>query len=444
MSSSTYYLENHQTSLSSVLGSQIDMSQVTTIILGGGAGTRLQPLTLKRCKPCIPFAGSFCLIDIPLSHSLSAGCNKTFVITQFFASSLHRHIHQTYYQSAKAIEILTAEQRPNEQVWFEGTADAVRKNLHYILETPSEYFLILAGDQLYQLDFRLMVQQAKQTDADLIIATLPVHKDQTHRFGVLKIDDQDLITEFQEKPEETSQLRKLNSSREIAKKIGTTSSLNKEFLGSMGIYLFKREALIELLKQDKREDFGKHLIPTQIQKGKTYAYIYDGYWEDVGCVKTFYEANMAFTRPRSPINLYDQNFPLIKNHLNLAPTKIFNTHLNNTLICEGGFVEAAEIHHSLLGPRSVIFSDTVISESYIMGNDYYCSQVAAELQPQQPHIGKNCTIKRAIIDKNVQIGNNVNLINRKSLENFQNEWLYVKDGIIVVPSGTVIPDNTIF
>jgi glucose-1-phosphate adenylyltransferase len=444
MIGSTLYLEDTQQAAKLTNNQKFDMSQVSAIILGGGAGTRLHPLTLERCKPSVPFAGNFCLIDVPLSYCLAAGCGKTFVITQFLASSLHRHIYQTYHQSGKSIEILTAEQRPDHQGWFEGTADAVRKNLHYILESQSEYFLILAGDQLFQFDFRLMLQCAQQNDADLLIATLPVHKDQAHRFGILKINENDLITDFQEKPQKASELKKLNSSRAIMQKMGESISKEKEFLGSMGIYLFKRQALIDLLQKDRREDFGKHLIPTQIEQGNAYAFLYDGYWEDLGSIKTYYEANMAFTSPRSPINLYNQQFPLIKNQLNLPPTKIFHTKIDSSLICDGAFIEAQEINQSIIGPRSVIYSNSVISDSYLIGNDYYCSSYQSVTQPLQPRIGKNCTIKRAIIDKNVQIGDNVTLVNKESLQEFQCEWFCVKEGIIIVPSGTTIPSNTVF
>lgn len=424
----------------------VDMKLVASIILSGGEGTRLYPLTLTRCKPAISFGGKYRLIDVPISHSIHADCYKIFVLTQFLSSSLHHHIFQTYLQTGKAtsIEILTAEQKPTQRTWFQGTADAVRQNLDYLLESPVEYFLILSGDQLYNLNFRKMVRFAKEKDVDLVVASLPVTAQEASRMGILKVDSQDFITDFYEKPQDKALLQKLRSSSNVIERAGVDPSSKRQYLGSMGIYLFKRKALVDLITQDEREDFGKHLIPTKLQSGKVAAFLYDGYWEDIGTIETFYEANMALTEAQSPFNFYNEKQPIFSFRYDLPPAKWSHTQVKQALVCEGSILEADEISHSIIGPRTVIHKGSIIRDSYMMGNDYYVSTVSDHHRlPSTPHIGEDCIIHKAIIDKNVQIGKGVQLINKQKLSHFNGDNIFIRDGIIIVPRGAVVPDGFI-
>lgn len=403
----------------------IDMSCVGTVILGGGAGTRLFPLTQTRCKPAISFGGRYRLIDIPMSNALNSGCRKIHIVTQFLSASLHQHILKTYRMEPHTpgyVEILSAEQRPTKDVWYQGTADAIRQNIQYLTESDVDYFLILSGDQLYHMHFPEMVSFAEDTNADLVIAALPIDENDAKRMGVLKTNNRQLIVDFVEKPQTRETLEPLK---------GPSFSQNsqKKYLGSMGIYLFKRKALLDLLEQDFREDFGKHLIPTQVQKGHSYAYVFQGYWEDIGTIDSFYRANIALTQPQPEFEIYNEKYPIHTAYHCLPPPKISNTQIKQSLICEGSDIRAEKISHSIIGPRSQIGEDTLIDSSYLFGNDH-------------PHsIGSGCEIRKAIIDKNVHIGNNVKLINRQNYHSYENEHLYVRDGILIVTKGSHIPDN---
>ena len=426
----------------------VDMKTVASVILGGGEGTRLHPLTLTCCKPAITFGGKYRLIDVPVSNSIHANCYKIFILTQYLSSSLHHHIFQTYMQqghSAGMVEILTAEQKPSQKNWFQGTADAVRQNIAHLLETPVEYFLILSGDQLYNVDFREMVQFAKQTNADVVVATLPVTEQEAKRMGIMKIDSDQFITEFQEKPQDQKVLQKIQIPSHLLKQMGISADSQRNYLGSMGIYLFKRKVLVDLLNQDLREDFGKHLLPSIVTTGKAAAFLYNGYWEDIGTIETFYQANLALTKSNPLFNLYTQERSIFTHRYDLPPAKFHQTQLKETILCEGSVIEAEEISNSLLGPRSMVQQGSIIHESYLMGNDYYSSAIKEHNSlPAKPQIGKNCIIKRAIIDKNVHIGNGVQLINKNNIMNYSEKHLFVRDGIIVIPRGTHLPDHFIF
>lgn len=401
---------------------RIDMSCVNTIILGGGTGSRLFPLTLTRCKPAICFAGRYRLIDIPMSNALNSGCQKIYILTQFLSSSLHQHILKTYRLESYNqgfIEILSPEQKPSKQDWYQGTADAIRQNVEHLTDSDAEYFLILSGDQLYQMDFEEMALLAEETDADVVIAGLPVNENSAKRMGIFKVDSDQRITHFVEKPQK--ELEPLRSF------IG-----EKPYLGSMGIYLFKKKVLLDLLKEDPREDFGKHLIPSLVPKGNAVAYVYQGYWEDIGTIASFYHANINLTTEKPFFNLKDDKFKIHTAQQTLLPTKIENTLLTSSLFCEGSQIYAKSISHSIIGPRLVIKKGTVIDRSYLLGNDDY-----------QTFIGETTEICGAIIDKQVQIGKNVKLINRDGLDSYENDTIYIRDGIIIVTRGAVIPDNFI-
>lgn len=424
-----------------------EMKSVASIILGGGEGTRLYPLTLTRCKPAINFGGKYRLIDVPISNSIHSDCHKIFVLTQFLSSSLHHHIFQTYMQGGRTagiIEILTAEQKPAQKSWYQGTADAVRQNIDYLLENPVEYFLILSGDQLYNLNFQEMLSFAKESDADVVVASLPVNAQDASRMGVLKVNESNFITEFYEKPNEKSLLDRLRSPPQVIERAGVPADSKREFLGSMGIYLFKRKALADLLLQDPREDFGKHLIPTLVHQGRAAAFLYEGYWEDIGTIETFYQANMALTDPKPKFSFHNESRPIFTCRYDLPPAKFLDTQIRQTILCEGAMIEADEISHSILGPRTVVHKGSIIRDSYLMGNDYYASPfMDHQSLPPEPHIGENCILCRTIVDKNVTIGKGVQLINKQKLQHYDGDHVFIRDGIIIVSRGATIPDGFI-
>ena len=426
---------------------EINMQHVASIILGGGEGTRLYPLTLSRCKPAINFGGKYRIIDVSISNSIHSDCHKIFVLTQFLSSSLHHHIFQTYMQGGKAsglIEILAAEQKPAHKNWYQGTADAVRQNIDYLLESPVEYFLILSGDQLYNINFRDMLALAKSTDADVVVATLPVNAQDAKRFGILKVDHQNFITDFHEKPQDKDLLQKLRSPDAVIERAGVSPQTQRNYLASMGIYLFKRKALVELLAKDTREDFGKHLIPTQVETGRVAAFLYEGYWEDIGTIETFYQANMALTSSNPQFSFHNETRPIFTCRYDLPPARFFNTQIKQTILCEGAVVEADELSNSLLGPRSVVHKGAIIRDSYIMGNDYYESTVRDHHRlPPNPHIGENCILSRTIVDKNATVGKGAQLINKQKLSHYNGENVFIRDGVIIVPRGAIIPDGYI-
>lgn len=422
----------------------LSMKNVASIILGGGQGTRLFPLTTSRCKPALCYGGRYRLVDIPISNAIHSGCRKIFLITQFLSSSLHQHILSTYRfgnSSSSSIELLSTEEKPQNKVWFQGTADAVRQNLNYFEDTHADYFLILSGDQLYDMDFNDLLDCAKETDADLVIASLPVNEDDAKRMGIMQLDGDNFIQSFQEKPQTKSELKAFQLSLHQKQNYGIEETKHLDYLGSMGIYLFKRQVLVDLLRRDSREDFGKHLIPTLIENGKVAAYIHNGYWEDIGTIKSFYAANMALTSSSPPFNCYNENWPIFTKPMTLPGAKILNAHIDHSILCDGTTIENAKIKNSIIGPRTLIHPGTTINDTYIMGNDFFTPPTANSRMPSQLHIGKNTTISHAIIDRHVGIGNNVQLINKNNLSNYDGENIYIRDGIIIVPHGTFIPDN---
>ncbi len=416
----------------------VDMSKVACIILAGGQGTRLFPLSKNRCKPAIEFGGRYRLIDVPISNALGSGIDTIFVLTQFLSRSLHHHILHTYPPNALTggfVEVLTAEQRANCNRWYNGTADAVRQNLDYLLEISAEYVLVLSGDQLYRMDFCSMLQTAITTDVDVLVATLAVDEKEARRMGILKVNEDHDIIDFHEKPSSIQALDRLRTSPEILHKMGFISGSEKPFLGSMGIYLFKREALIQMLDTDLREDFGKHIIPAKVGKGKIGAFAHNGYWEDIGTVESFYEANLALAEPQPPFDLYAESMPIFTTAHTLPGAKIRGGHINHAIICEGSVIEANEITRSIIGQRSIIRKGTIIQNSYIMGND---------LHGTPSEIGEDCLIKKAIIDKQVTLRNRVHLINKQNLTDYDSDLIYVRDGIIVVPRGVTLPEGFTF
>lgn len=399
--------------------------RVAAIVLAGGQGTRLFPLTQTRCKPAVGFGGRYRLVDIPLSNSLNSRIHRLFVISQYFASHLNHHITSTYQTQQAHIDLLCPEENASKKEWFEGTADAVRKNLDHLLKTPAEYFLILSGDQLYNLDFRDMITFAEEKKADLVIASLLVGEEEAKRMGVMQLGKDQKVVDFYEKPKDKTDL-----DRFVQK---------GNYVGSMGIYVFKREVLIALL-QEKGNDFGKNLLPIQVKKGNTYAYVYEGYWVDIGTIGSFYNANMALLDRTNCINMYDEAHPIFTRPQNLPSPLIRDTIIHNSLISQGALIDAKEISHSVIGVRSRIKKGTVIRDSIVMGNHFY-EPPAYQTLPSDLSIGENCLIEKAIIDEHCHIGNNVQLINREKRKTLDADGVYIRDGIIIVTSGANLPDG---
>jgi glucose-1-phosphate adenylyltransferase len=403
------------------------VDSVASIILAGGQGTRLFPLTQSRCKPAVAFGGRYRLIDIPLSNSINSGIRQIFVISQYFATSLQQHIITTYPSPLFAggkIELICPEETSSRKVWFKGTADAIRQNLDHLHQTTADYFLILSGDQLYNIHFEKMLAFAKQQDADLVVAALKVPEKEAKRMGLLKLNEKGAITDFYEKPTDPATLKKFQLEGD------------PRFLGSMGIYIFKREALFSILKGEG-EDFGKHIIPSQVKKGKAYGFVYDGYWVDIGTIASYYEANLALTREKICLDTYDENNPIYAEHNNLPCPNIKSALIKESLISEGAIIEAQEISHSIVGIRAHIKKGSVIRDSILLGNHCYHPPCA----PIDFTIGENCLIEKAIIDENTRIGDGVQLTNKKRLQTFDGDGVYIRDGIIIVTTGTQLPDN---
>jgi glucose-1-phosphate adenylyltransferase len=435
--------------------SHISLDRVAVIILGGGEGTRLKPLTLSRCKPAISFGGRYSLIDIPISHSLTTGLSKIFVIGQYMAYSLQKHLFQTYLNhgiSQNQIQLLVPEERSGKKVWYKGTADAVRQNIEYFSEIPADYFLILSGDQLYNINFQKMINFGVEVDAGMLIAAQPVTKKEAKRMGLLKIEHGgSRIFDFYEKPQEESILERFFTDEYTLHRLGYEGNQGKHYLGSMGIYLFKRQVLFDLLHEDFREDFGKHLIQTQMKNEDVHAFLYDGYWEDIGTIESYYHANLALTRMEDDrkrgLQCYDESGLIMTKRYNLPGAKVADCKVDRTILCEGCLIEAKEITHCVIGVRSIIGEGTVIRDSIILGNEYYeRPPIVSGEPPFRPGVGRNCRIEKAIIDENVTIGDNVILLNRHGHVDFESAdgLIVVRDGIIVIPRGTHIPDNYIF
>lgn len=413
-------------------------NSVATIILAGGEGTRLQPLTQIRCKPAVTFGGRYRIIDVAVSNAINSGFKDIYVISQFLASTLNNYLLETYPSKSDGhahVEVLSPEDSPHGNVWYKGTADCVRQNLAHLLQNPAEYFVILSGDQLYSMDLADMLEFAIEKDADLTIATIPVGESEAKRMGVMHIDKEFEIIDFFEKPQDPEIIQKFAIAPDIAKKHDALDDLS--FLGSMGIYIFKRQTLVDLMTEDLREDFGKHLIPTQMEKGKTFAYIFDGYWEDIGTIGSYYQANLGLVIGESCLNLYDDERPIFTQNVSLPSSRIKDTTVSQSIICDGCDVKADEISRSMIGLNSEIGENSVIRDSILVGWFPHSNREPIK-------IGSNCKIEKAIIDEGSVIGDNVELTNRRNLKSYDDPWLSVKDGIMIVKAGAHIPNNFVF
>lgn len=423
------------------------LSNTLAIIMGGGQGTRLFPLTHKRSKPAVPLAGKYRIVDIPISNCINSGIRQMYVLTQFNSESLNRHVTNAYkfdHFGENFVHILAAQQTPGDDNWYQGTADAVRQNLSYFLERPYKYFLILSGDQLYRMDYRRMLKQHKETGADLTIATTPVNRDPARAFGLMHTDDNSRITRFVEKPGDNDEvLDQLIMPKVLLKSAGIPED-EERFQASMGIYLFNREVLEEAL-DNNLEDFGGDIIPGIIKNKSVYSHTFQGYWEDIGTIKSFYESNLEVTKIIPQFNFFDPHNPIYTRARLLPASKINNANIEQALLSDGCIITKAHIKRSIIGVRSVIESGCEITDTIIMGSDYYNKQEVSrkgKVTETPLFIGENTKIHKAIIDKNACIGKNV-VIHPGDRINENNEWCYVRDGIIVVPKGKKIPDGTV-
>lgn len=419
-------------------------NKVLAIILGGGQGTRLYPLTAERSKPAVPIAGKYRLVDIPISNCINSNIGRMFVLTQFNSASLNKHIKHTYqfsYFSDAFVDILAAEQTPNNKGWFQGTADAVRQCIHHFKGYESEYIMILSGDQLYQMDFNEMLDAHIASEASISIASLPVNAKDATSFGILKSNENNIITSFIEKPEE-SLLKDWESDVSDAMK-----AQGKHYLASMGIYIFNKDLLIELLEGTDAMDFGKEIIPQAIENYKVLSYAYEGYWTDIGNIESFFEANIDLTSDIPKFNLFDRSQNILTRPRVLPPTKISGTTFENSIVAEGSIVHGSRIAKSVIGIRSRIGKGTVIENSYVMGSNRFLDlkEINDARKNGIPHvgIGDRCFITNCIIDKNAKIGDDVRITGGKHLEDIETDTYVVREGIVVVKNGATIESGTI-
>ncbi len=422
--------------------------EVISVILGGGAGTRLFPLTKDRSKPAVPLAGKYRIVDIPISNCLNSSLKRIFLLTQFNSSSLHRHIQQSYQFddfSHGFVEIMAAQQTPSSDAWYQGTADAVRQNLRHFNNVPHKYVLILSGDQLYRMNFRELIEQHIRTGADVTVATIPVNRADARSFGIMQIDGEERITRFVEKPQDDSLLDSLKmdaSTRDKLRIYGGGDLL----LASMGIYVFNRDVMDKALA-GKHVDFGKHIIPNLITTGRIFSYVYQGYWEDIGTIKAFFDANLDLVNEFPKFNFFDTQAPIYTHARYLPASKIVRGHFEKVVVADGCIIVDATIEHSIIGIRSRIEPGAFIKDCIVMGLDDYetpdevQSNIAQGIPPLG--IGKNTHIERAIIDKNARIGDNVRISPEGKPENFDGDNYNIRDGIVVVPKDGIIRSGTV-
>ena len=405
---------------------------VVGVIMGGGEGSRLQPLTRDRAKPAVPIAGKYRLVDIPISNCINSGIRKIFLLTQFNSVSLHRHVQTTYrfdQFSQGYVQILAAQQTPGSEEWYQGTADAVRQNFRYFMDEKPDYIVVLSGDQLFRMNFAEVLDQHVKTGAEVTIATKPVGRAEAGSLGIMQVDERQRIVRFVEKPGQGPALDGLRA----------PLYQDERYLASMGIYVFNTGVLHELLAGDQ-PDFGKHIIPASIENHKVYSYIFDGYWKDIGTIRSFWEANVALTEVVPEFNFYDARAPIHTHMRYLPPSKINCCDLNRCLLSEGCIISGHRILHSIIGIRAIVGEGSVIEHSVVMGADFY-EKEAPQCVPRIG-IGRDCFIRNAIVDKNARIGDGSYLTPDGKTENVVTDQYTVRDGILVIPKNAVIPAGT--
>ncbi len=410
------------------------------IIMGGGAGTRLFPLTKDRAKPAVPLGGKYRLVDIPISNCLNSGLRSIYILTQFNSMSLHRHIQASYKFdnfSRSFVDILAAQQTPEGSQWYQGTADAVRQNMRYFLERPYDYYLILSGDQLYRMDLRTLLHQHITSGADITLATKPVGRNRVAEFGIMQSGADRRITRFVEKPKDESVLPELRMSEELLGSTGLEAG-EELYQASMGIYVFSRQVLVECLANDL-VDFGKHIIPQSIKDRHVSAYIFKGYWEDIGTIRAFYEANLDLTDIVPGYSFFEAEAPIYTHPRFLPGSKVNGATLRQAIISDGCIISDAHVERSVIGVRSIIRSGATIRNSIIMGADYIEKDELSDPARPPIGIGRNCVIDRAIIDKNARIADGVVITPEGKPTDFDGEGYFIRDGIVVVPKDGIIP-----
>ena len=399
------------------------LSNVLCVILGGGRGTRLFPLTKERAKPAVPLAGKYRLIDIAVSNCLNSGLNRVYVLTQFNSESLNKHIHRTYRLdpfSRGFVEIIAAEQRMDRTDWFQGTADAVRACLRHFRELGVEEILILSGDQLYTMDFRALLAAHRQRHADVTLCVQAVPSEESHRFGIVRTGADERVTEFVEKP---------------------TAKAGADCLASMGIYVFRRDVLVRLVEAGQEKDFGREVLPKAIHAARVFAHRFTGYWEDIGTIGTFYKANLDLAGPQPPIDLFSEQWRFFTRGRHLPPAAIHDAHVTGSLIVDGARVDGARVDRSIVGVRALVGRGSELSQTVVFGADYYEEAPGPAGVPPMG-IGPNCRIVRAIIDKNARVGAGAQLVNRRDVQEAEGPGYAIRDGIIVVEKDAVIPPGT--
>ena len=426
----------------------LNTSNVLSVIMGGGQGSRLFPLTKDRAKPAVPLAGKYRLVDIPISNCINSGLRRIYILTQFNSASLHRHISQSYkfdQFSAGFVEVLAAQQTFADTSWYQGTADAVRKNLTHFMNHDWDYLLILSGDQLYRMDFRQIIQQHVETGAEVTLGTVPVLKAQAPSFGILQITEDRRIHRFVEKPKDPAVQDSLRLEPEWYPRLGIEGQ-SEFLLASMGIYVFNRDVLQRLL-DNTLVDFGKHVIPNAISTNRLYAFVYQGYWEDVGTIRSFFEANLDVAAELPRFNFFDMTAPIFSRPRFLPGSKINGAHVDHAVVADGCILNHSRISHSVLGLRSVVGEGSELRRVVLLGCDYFES--AESIQENEAAgrprigIGRNTRIENAIIDKNARIGDNVVITPAGKPENVDHELYYIRDGVVVIPKGGVIPHGTV-
>jgi glucose-1-phosphate adenylyltransferase len=423
--------------------------RVLAVIMGGGRGTRLAPLTNERCKPAVPLAGKYRLVDIPISNCINSEINRIFLLTQFNTASLHRHVQGAYQFDPFGggfVDILSAEQTEKSLDWYQGTADAVRRNIIHFRKYPHDLILVLSGDQLYRMDFREIIDQHLASGADVTISAIPVPASKVEGLGVMRVGDDLSVQQFVEKPKDPAVISALALSPTVEAMLKERSP-ERRCLASMGIYVFNRAVLAEAL-ENSMTDFGREVIPGLLGRKKLFAHIFEGYWEDIGTVRAFFEANLALAQPLPPFNFFDASVPVYTHYEYLPASKLNKVAVDNVVVADGCIVTDSRLKHSLIGIRSYIGEGSDLEDVIVMGADYYetAEQIAANVARGKPHlgIGRNCRIRRAIIDKNTRIGDGSTLSPEGKPDGaYAGGTVVVRDGILVVPKGALIPPGTV-
>jgi glucose-1-phosphate adenylyltransferase len=417
------------------------MNDVLTIILGGGRGRRLFPLTHLRSKPAVPIGGKWRLIDLPISNCLHAGLERIYVLTQFNSASLNRHIARTYRMdvfSGGFVEVIAAEQTPEGERWFQGTADAVRQAARHFRDVDAEYYLILAGDQVYRMDFAELIESHIERDADITIAAQPVSADEATGMGIFQFDTTGQIVRLEERPS-AERLAAMRSSAPAHSPAGLISA-DKPFLASMGIYVFSREVLYDVLDSSKAVDFGREIIPQALDSNRVHAYLYRGYWADVGNVASFYDVNLMLTKRGAPFNFFHPRRPIYTRPRFLPAARMHDCHVDEVLVAEGAYLDSCEVTSTVVGVRQTILSGAKVTRSVLLGADYYDEQVGS--QPPVG-IGPDAVLDRVIVDKNARIGAGARLVNEAGVQDLDGDGYYIRSGIIVVPKNGVVKPGTV-